>query len=73
MRCPTCDRELIQKNRILLFLVGMAMLASMVASFVSAWILFPAAFLVLIGVYLMLWGTRGKGLWCRTCKRAPLL
>ena len=33
----------------------------------------PGVVFFVIGAYLVLWSTRGKGLWCRTCKKPPLL
>jgi hypothetical protein len=55
MICKTCGAELIQRSRGLLFLVGVLMIASVILS--------P------IGLFLVVWATRGKGRWCRACKR----
>ncbi len=52
--CNTCRGETVQKSRWRLLLVGSALSASVV--------------LAVVGVYLILWATLGKGLWCRQCK-----
>lgn len=71
--CSICNTELTQKSKPLLFSVGMLMIASLAAVFISAWFWIPGTFLAIIGAYLMAWSTVGKGLWCRTCKKAPFM
>jgi len=73
MKCPTCNTELTQKNRPLLFTVGVLMIVSIGIAFHFPLFWVPGIAVVIIGSYLVLWSTRGKGLWCRTCKKAPLL
>jgi hypothetical protein len=68
-RCATCGGEMVQKGRLRLFLVGVLMVAlSAVAVFLPH---FWGAAIILVpdGVYLIVWATLGRGLWCRTCKK----
>jgi hypothetical protein len=71
-QCPTCGGPLIQKNSVQLILAGIAFIAIggllMFLNF-KFWPL--SGFLGVIAVYLIAWGTRGKGLWCRHCKTVP--
>ncbi len=70
MACGTCGGELIRKSRVKLFAVGVAMLAGAIASFRLTPILRTGSiFLVSGGLYLLVWSTWGKGLWCRQCKK----
>lgn len=73
--CPTCGTELTPKNKLLLFGVGLGMvaMAGLVATLREGWFLLPVGALAIVGAYLVLWATRGKALWCRTCKKAPFL
>lgn len=71
--CPTCGSELTPKNKKLLITVGVAMIGSVAAIFFSRWLALPAAAATVVGAYLILWATRGKALWCRSCKKAPYL
>lgn len=73
MTCPTCGTELTQKRKSLLLVVGFAMLGSIAAISISLWLALPTIIAAIVGIYLILWATRGKALWCRTCKRAPYL
>jgi len=68
MACVQCGNPLIRRDRLLLFLVGVAMCAtSLIAYFVPPlWA--PALLAMLAGAYLIVWSTLGKGLWCRQCK-----
>ncbi len=76
-RCKTCGGEMIQKNRARLLLVGGALVCaalggSALATNFSPW-LWPAALLVIgAGGYLIVWGTLGRGRWCRRCKKFSL-
>ncbi len=71
--CPTCGSALIQKSRGRLLTVGALMI---VAAGAAAWFVphavVAAVITVLAGAYLVVWGSAGKGRWCRTCKRFPL-
>lgn len=72
-RCPLCGGDLIRRNRALLLLTGLALLvAAGVAVYLSRILLIVAVPAALIGIYLVLWGTIGKGLWCRACKTFPV-
>ena len=70
--CPTCNAELIQRSRLMLFLAGVTFAGvAIVFVWLSQWLWLPAAFLVVIALYLAIWSWRAKGLWCRDCKRFP--
>lgn len=71
--CPTCGTELTPKNKALLAGVGVVLLASTLVILLSRWFALPVAAAALVGAYLILWATRGRALWCRTCKKAPYL
>ena len=73
MNCPTCNGELVQRSRVVLFLVGVAF-AGVAIFFVwlSPWLWLPAALLTLIAAYLMIWSGWARGKWCRSCKRFPM-
>ena len=60
---------MIQKSRLRLFIVGVVMAASLSLAFVIPYFWIPGILLVLIGFYLIVWATLGKGYWCRTCKK----
>jgi|GEM_PF-1493718 len=71
--CPTCNAELVQRNRLTLFLAGVAFAAvAIVLVWLSQWLWLPAAFLVVVALYLAIWSGWAKGLWCRDCKRFPV-
>jgi hypothetical protein len=72
MKCPTCLGEMVQKNRMLLLGVGLAMIASILLILISRYFWLPVAIAVPVGVYLLFWATRGKGLRCRNCKKFSL-
>jgi hypothetical protein len=72
--CPSCGNELRQKSRAMLFVAGLIALAATVGCFFLSPIYWIAtSFLVLIGGFLIAWSTFGKGLWCRQCKKFPVL
>ena len=72
--CPACGGGLLQKNRLKLIAVGLGMLVAAVATYrVSHALAVLAIVLVLTGAYLFAWGWLGKGLWCRQCKRFPVI
>jgi hypothetical protein len=75
-QCPGCGAVLTPKNRTKLVAVGVLMI---VAAGISArWSVSSAAVfllligLLLIGAYLIVWGTLGRGMWCRQCKKFPM-
>jgi len=72
LACPTCGGELIRKSRLRLILTGivMAILAiAMIRLSKIVWILaLPVA---LSALYLLEWGIKKDGLWCRQCKQVP--
>ncbi len=72
MRCPNCGDELAQKSRVSLFVASFIMFGGAVASF-FLWPVFWIVGMLFLAtaVYLYVWATRGKGLWCRNCKRFP--
>ncbi|HEY4112768.1 MAG TPA: hypothetical protein VGM17_01795 [Rhizomicrobium sp.] len=71
-QCPNCGGALIARHRDrLLWAGGLFVLIAVAAILVSLWLLLPAILCALIGWYLLTWGTSGRGLWCRTCKRFP--
>jgi hypothetical protein len=72
MKCPYCNGELTQKNRTVLLAAAILLLAGAVASFVLIPLFWIIGLLFLVtAVYLFAWSTRGKGLWCRNCKKFP--
>lgn len=73
MECPTCGTELTPKSKALLISVGLVLVASAATVFVSRWFIPGAIAALIVGFYLILWATRGRSLWCRTCKKAPYL
>lgn len=60
---------MIQKSRLRLFVVGGAMIASTVLAIVVRDLWPLGMILTIIGMYLVVWATLGKGRWCRNCKR----
>lgn len=73
MRCPTCGNEWTQKNRSALFLAGVVMILGAIVFFFYFTILWIVSLMLLaISAYLIVWSTRGKGLWCRQCKNFPV-
>jgi len=71
--CPSCGNELLQKNRVLLFVVGLVAVGATAACFfLSPFFWIATSFLVLIGGFLIAWSTLGKGRWCRQCKKFPV-
>lgn len=71
--CPMCGTELVKKNRGVLIGSGAAavLLGIGLFWFSIIWLAACGLFIGCIGVYLLMWGTTGKGYWCRTCKRVP--
>lgn len=63
---------MVQKNRPLLAIVGFGLLLSPALGLITAYFWPPAIVLFLTGLYLLIWATRGKGLWCRNCKKFSL-
>ena len=71
LRCRTCGGALLQKNRLILFTVGMGMAASLVSALLFPLFWAPGIILGLAGAYLIVWAVLGKGRWCRNCKIVP--
>jgi hypothetical protein len=69
MICPACGEELIQKNRVALFVAGAVMLSTLGLAAFWTWFWAPGIILMLAGIYLVVWSTLGKGRWCRRCKQ----
>jgi hypothetical protein len=72
MTCKSCGAEMVQKSRARLVTVGLVMMASLAIAFPVPWFWTPGAILFLVGIYLLLWGTLGRGAWCRNCKKFSL-
>jgi uncharacterized membrane protein len=72
MLCSVCGSEVIRKSRLRLGASGALMIGGALASlaFRATWPL--AVLLALTGGYLLFWATKGKGAWCRQCKRIAL-
>jgi hypothetical protein len=68
MVCVQCGNPLIHRDRLLLFLVGVAMCATPLIAYFVPLLWAPTLLAMLAGVYLILWSSLGKGLWCRQCK-----
>jgi hypothetical protein len=63
---------MVQKSRARLVTVGLIAMALIVVSFRFPWFWGPGIILFLIGAYLIVWGTIGRGGWCRNCKKFSL-
>ena len=75
MKCPTCGGDLIQQNRLMLIAFGLCTLFAAAFTIRQGGVVDFAIALVLIpiGGYLIFWAILAKGLWCRTCKKFPVL
>lgn len=72
MNCSYCGGELTQKSRASLLVASILLFVGAVASFVMIPLIWIIGVLFLVtAIYLFAWGTRGKGLWCRQCKKFP--
>jgi hypothetical protein len=72
VNCPRCGGELSQKSRGILLVASVILFAGAIVSFFTIPLVWIIGLLFLAtAVYLFTWGTRGKGLWCRQCKRFP--
>lgn len=72
MSCPYCGGELTQKSRASLIIAAIILFVGAVMSFVTIPLFWIIGVLFLVAaIYLFAWGTRGKGLWCRECKKFP--
>ena len=72
--CPQCRGELIRRNPVLLFVVGILLCASLAIAFFVKLFWVPGIILFLAGLYLIAWAVLARGMWCRQCKtfaRAP--
>ena len=67
-KCRHCQGELIRRNPVQLFVVGVVLCASLaIALFIPIfWV--PGIILFLTGLYLLAWATIARGMWCRQCK-----
>ncbi len=66
--CPQCGGPMIQRNRALLFAVGIVMAATPLLAWFVPLLWVPALVAFLAGAYLVAWSTAGRGQWCRQCK-----
>jgi hypothetical protein len=48
--------------------VGLLFIATLALGPLAGWIWVPASLAAVTGVYLVAWGTAGRGRWCRACK-----
>jgi ABC-type Fe3+-siderophore transport system permease subunit len=72
VKCPYCGGELTQKSRASLLAASLILFIGAVASFFLIPLFWIIGLLFLVtAVYLFAWSTRGKGLWCRQCKKFP--
>lgn len=72
MNCSYCGGELTQKSRASLLVASILLFVGAVASFVMIPLIWIIGVLFLVtAIYLFAWGTRGKGFWCRQCKKFP--
>ena len=60
---------MIQKSRARLVVVGGLLLAASALALVIPHFWVPALILAFTGIYLLCWGTLGRGGWCRNCKK----
>jgi hypothetical protein len=60
---------MVRKSRPGLFCAGILMILWNTLVVVSLFFLISGAFFAVVGVYLIIWATLGKGCWCRNCKR----
>jgi hypothetical protein len=66
--CDRCGGEVVQKSRWRLFAVGAILCAAPVLALFFSYFWLPGIVCALIGLYLIVWATLGRGLWCRQCK-----
>lgn len=72
MKCPYCGGELAQKSRVSLVIAAVILFIGGIVSFALIPLFWIIGVLFLVtAIYLFAWGTRGKGLWCRQCKKFP--
>ena len=69
--CPTCGGEVIQKDRWMLIIDGFALIVTAVLETYLPWLAILTVPQAIAGVYLIVWATIGRGLWCRQCKKFP--
>lgn len=70
--CPACGRELTQKSRPLLSLVGAAFLVAAIPLLFLNYVWIVGIITAGLGLYLLFWSILGKGKWCRHCKKFPV-
>ncbi len=72
VNCPYCCGELTQKSRAGLLIAAVILFIGGIVSFALIPLFWIIGVLFLVtAIYLFAWGTRGKGLWCRHCKKFP--
>lgn len=72
VKCSYCGGELTQKSRASLLIASILLFVGAIASFAMVPLFWIIGVLFLVtAIYLFAWGTRGKGLWCRQCKKFP--
>lgn len=69
MTCQKCGQEMIQKSRGQILLAGAIFVLAPLVTLGVPFFWGPAILFVLVGLYLVVWATVGRGMWCRTCKR----
>ncbi len=73
-KCPHCHGELVEKSRSGLLFVATVFLGGAIAVFLLYAIFWIAALLLLvIAIFLFAWSVLGKGRWCRSCRKFPML
>ncbi|HKE95757.1 MAG TPA: hypothetical protein VKB34_15685 [Povalibacter sp.] len=63
---------MIRKSRLQLFVVGLLLVMSELIALRMPQLWLPLTFVALIGAYLIVWATLGRGYWCRQCKTFPI-
>ncbi len=70
--CPACGRELHQKSRPLLAIVGAVFLIGAIPLLFLHYVWTLGLITAAVGLYLLFWSAFGKGKWCRRCKKFPV-
>ena len=68
VECSRCHGPLILKSRPRLVGVGILLIATLALGPLAGWLWVPVCLAAVTGVYLVVWGTAGRGRWCRACK-----
>jgi hypothetical protein len=67
--CKRCGGPVVRKSRARLVGVGGLMVLGLGLGLLWPPVWVPAVILGLIGAYLLVWASAGRGRWCRQCKR----